>query len=86
MEEIVQDGHTGLLFTSGNPEDLANKVRWAVEHPDVMCRMGQNARREYEEKYTPDKNYKLLLNIYEDALRKRQLQAVGKSNRPQSSE
>jgi len=26
--------------------------------------MGVNARHEFEEKYTPEKNYQLLINIY----------------------
>jgi glycosyltransferase involved in cell wall biosynthesis len=28
MAEIVQEGRTGLHFTPGDPEDLADKVRW----------------------------------------------------------
>jgi hypothetical protein len=27
-----------------------------------------NARREYEEKYTPERNYKMLMAIYEQAI------------------
>ena len=30
MAELVDEGHTGLLFRTGDPEDLAAKVRWAV--------------------------------------------------------
>jgi glycosyltransferase involved in cell wall biosynthesis len=63
--EIVEDGRTGLLFTPGDPDDLAEKVRWAINHPDAMDRMGQNAREIYEKKYTAEMNYHMLLNIYE---------------------
>lgn len=68
MAEIVADGRTGILFNPGDPEDLAAKVRWAVEHPDALARMGENARREYESKYTPEKNYEILMGIYEKVL------------------
>jgi glycosyltransferase involved in cell wall biosynthesis len=64
MAEIVEDGHTGLLFTPGDPNDLAEKVRWAIDHPDAMDRMGKNARGLYEEKYTAEINYQMLLNMY----------------------
>ena len=64
MAEIVEDGRTGLLFTPGDPDDLAEKVRWAIDHPDAMERMGKNARGLYEEKYTAEMNYHMLLNIY----------------------
>ena len=66
--EIVEDGVTGLHFTPGDAEDLAAKVRWAVEHPEEMRQMGLNARRVYEEKYTPEVNYRQLMAIYEEAI------------------
>jgi glycosyltransferase involved in cell wall biosynthesis len=70
MAELVEEERTGLLFWAGDPKDLAAKVQWAVDHPNAMCRMGKAARREYEEKYTPEKNYNMLLIIYEQAIRK----------------
>lgn len=63
--ELVTPGITGLHFEPGNAEDLAAKIRWAAEHPDEMRRMGENARREYDEKYTPERNYTMLMDIYE---------------------
>lgn len=62
--EIVTDGVTGLLFDAGDASDLAAKVRWAWDHPAEMARMGLNARSEYEAKYTAEKNYEMLMNIY----------------------
>lgn len=29
-----------------------------------MQKMGMNARRDYEDKYTPENNYQQLLNVY----------------------
>ncbi len=68
MAEIVEAGITGLHFEAGNAEDLAEKVRWSVEHPEEMRRMGENARKVYEEKYTPDINYRQLIKIYETVI------------------
>jgi glycosyltransferase involved in cell wall biosynthesis len=68
MAELVEDGRTGLLFEPGNADDLAAKVRWADDHPEEMRRMGANARQEYERKYTPDRNYELLMEIYHQAI------------------
>lgn len=65
MEEIVEDGRTGLHFTAGNASDLAAKVAWAWNHPDEMRNMGRNARAEYEGKYTASRNYEMLHDIYE---------------------
>lgn len=67
MAEIVEDGRTGLLFEPGNAEDLAEKVAWAWAHPKEMAEMGKEARREYEAKYTAERNYEMLMEIYERA-------------------
>ncbi len=70
MAEIVEEGRTGLLFQVGHPGDLSEKVRWAVDHTAALCRMGENARHIYEHKYTAEKNYNTLLDIYEQAIMK----------------
>jgi glycosyltransferase involved in cell wall biosynthesis len=67
--EIVAEGITGLMFTPGDAGDLAKKIAWAEAHPEEMQRMGQAARMEYEQKYTPQRNYEMLVDIYEDAIR-----------------
>jgi glycosyltransferase involved in cell wall biosynthesis len=72
MEEIVADRSTGLHFTSGDAEHLARTVAWAWNHPVEMSEMGRAARREYERRYTAERNYSLLMEIYEKALRRTQ--------------
>jgi glycosyltransferase involved in cell wall biosynthesis len=68
MPEIVVEGRTGLHFTPGDPEDLAQKVEWAWTHPEQMAEMGKEARREYEAKYTAERNYPRLMEIYQRAM------------------
>jgi glycosyltransferase involved in cell wall biosynthesis len=68
MQEIVEDGRTGLHFTPGDAQDLAAKVEWAWSHPEEMRSMGEQARREYETKYTAEKNYPMLMEIYGHAM------------------
>jgi glycosyltransferase involved in cell wall biosynthesis len=64
MTEIVRDGETGLLFTSGDPIDLARKAEWLWNHLDAVIRFGKAARREYEEKYTAERSYQMIMEIY----------------------
>ena len=68
LAEVVEDGKTGLLFEAGSAESLANSIRWAEQNRAEMRRMGENARAEYEEKYTPEKNYRQLMAIYEEGI------------------
>jgi glycosyltransferase involved in cell wall biosynthesis len=68
IPEFVKHRHNGLLFEPGDPQDLARQVRWAFEHPEELREMRANARREFEEKYTSERNYKMLMTIYEMAI------------------
>jgi glycosyltransferase involved in cell wall biosynthesis len=72
MQEIVHDGRTGLHFTPGDADDLAKKVEWAWAHPEEMRVMGRNARAEYEAKYTAERNYNMLLAIYQRVIQETQ--------------
>jgi len=67
MAEIVHDGITGLLVEPGSAEDLAVKVEWAWAHPAAMEEMGRTARAEFDAKYTGERNYQILMQIYEQA-------------------
>lgn len=68
MAETVSHERTGLLFNPGDAADLARKVKWAFEHPEPVEAMRLAARREFEEKYTADRNYEMLISIYETAI------------------
>ncbi|HYD78482.1 MAG TPA: glycosyltransferase family 4 protein [Paucimonas sp.] len=67
--DIVTDGVNGLLFKPGDAHALAAKIAWAERHPAAMLAMGRAARRDYEAKYTPQRNHALLMSIYEDAIK-----------------
>lgn len=65
---LVEDGRTGLHFRPGDPEDLATKVDWLLSHPAELARMRREARAEYEAKYTAERNYQMLTDIYAQAI------------------
>jgi glycosyltransferase involved in cell wall biosynthesis len=75
MQEIVADGRTGLHFRSTEADDLAHKIEWAWDHPEQMEAMGRGARLEFESKYTAERNFYLLKEIYEFAMGSRLSQA-----------
>jgi|HubBroStandDraft_6_1064221.scaffolds.fasta_scaffold08452_2 glycosyltransferase involved in cell wall biosynthesis len=68
IQEMVDDRVTGLHFAPGDPDALAKKVAWAWGHAPEMAAMGKAARRAYEDRYTADANYPLLMNIYASAI------------------
>lgn len=67
LSELVECNRTGLHFTPGSAKDLAAKVEWAIAHPIKLQQMRQEARAEFEAKYTAPANYQKLMEIYKMA-------------------
>jgi len=65
MQEIVEDGRTGLHFNPRDAADMAEKVQWAWSNVEETSVMGLAARAEFEAKYSAVRNFGMLTDIYE---------------------
>jgi glycosyltransferase involved in cell wall biosynthesis len=67
LPDIVTEDFNGLLATPGCADSLSGQVEKMASTTDYMqfCR---NARDTYLEKYTPQKNYEMLMTIYSNVL------------------
>jgi len=77
MQEIVEDGRTGLHFTAGDAADVAAKTQWAWSHPDVTGALGLAARAEFEAKYSAARNFGMLTEIYDSVISRRASRTAG---------
>jgi glycosyltransferase involved in cell wall biosynthesis len=68
MRELVTHGTTGLHFRAGDAADLAAKVEHFFGDPLFRKSAGCAAREEFERKYTPQRNYEMLMAIYRQTL------------------
>jgi glycosyltransferase involved in cell wall biosynthesis len=73
VAELVEHGRTGLKFRPGDPEDLVTQVEWALSHPAELQSMREEVRAEFEAKYTAERNYRALMEIYEAALERKRV-------------
>ena len=64
LAEIVAHRRTGLHFSPREPFALANAIFSAIEDPENLHRMRFNARKDYEQMYSADRNYHALVDIY----------------------
>lgn len=71
MAELLDDGRTGRLFRPGDSADLAAVIEKLYRDETLLGGMRQNARREFEDKYTAARNYDVLMEIYDDAIERR---------------
>ncbi|MFW6128629.1 MAG: glycosyltransferase family 4 protein [Candidatus Aminicenantaceae bacterium] len=70
IPELVKDGITGLTFQPGNASDLENKLKYVIEYPDEIDKMGENAKIYTKEDLNPEKYYIKLMDVYTKALGK----------------
>jgi len=63
IPEMVQDGATGFLIEPDNPEQLMDRISWAVNHQHQLREMGEQARRSALADYSADRTYPDLLNL-----------------------
>jgi glycosyltransferase involved in cell wall biosynthesis len=71
LTSLIADGHTGYHFKPGDPGDLADKVAQLFSRPEILRSMRKNVREEYEAKYGGERNYAMLLEIYDESIRSR---------------
>ncbi len=63
IPEMVAEGRTGLLFTSGSASDLARQLARLAAQPELLARMGAAARRRAAELFDLTANAQKLLGI-----------------------
>jgi glycosyltransferase involved in cell wall biosynthesis len=62
--ELIDQGETGLLFPSGNVEQLEKAISFLVERPDLTVQMGIAGRRFVEAQHAPEAHYRALMRLY----------------------
>jgi glycosyltransferase involved in cell wall biosynthesis len=65
--ELVQDGFNGLLYESGDCNDLARCIRFLAESPPERGRLGANARGWAESRFSAPEYGRAILGILESA-------------------
>ena len=68
VSELVEHEHTGLQFEPGNMVDLNRCVERLTKDDSLQRAMAQHAQDRYQERYTPEANYRELLQLYEKTI------------------
>lgn len=70
VNELVQDGVNGFLIPRGNISELVDKLKYILEHKELIKSMGEASRKIYEEEYTADRMNQKILSVYNEILRR----------------
>jgi glycosyltransferase involved in cell wall biosynthesis len=68
VPEMIEDNVSGLLSTPDDAEALADRLMYAIEHPDKMAEFGRKGFEIVRERYSYEKQAELLENIYTEFL------------------
>ncbi len=67
LQELIEDKTTGRLFTPGDSQDLKEKIEWMVDNKDKHGAMRAAARAAFDAKFSAERNFELLTDIYRTA-------------------
>jgi sugar transferase (PEP-CTERM/EpsH1 system associated) len=63
--EIVREGETGFIIPSGDESALTSRISLLLQDEDLRKKMGQAARKRFEENFTVDKMVREYEKIYD---------------------
>jgi L-malate glycosyltransferase len=64
IPEFIEEGKTGLLFTSGNHLELAERIRYLMDNPKALMEMSRNGRAAALEKFSIERRIQDYFEIY----------------------
>jgi glycosyltransferase involved in cell wall biosynthesis len=62
--ELIDQGETGLLYPSGDVEQLGKAISFLMERPELTAQMGISGRRFVEAQHAPEAHYRVLMRLY----------------------
>jgi hypothetical protein len=65
IPEIVLDGQNGQICAKGNADQLAEKILYLADRPDLRQRMSQNNLRRFEDLFTTEKFASRMIDVFE---------------------
>jgi glycosyltransferase involved in cell wall biosynthesis len=68
ITESVKDGVNGFIVEKRNPRQIAEKIKFLIDHPDIRKKMGEESRRLYLENFTEEKMIERLSNAFHAVL------------------
>jgi len=79
INNIIKHKQNGLLFHVNDPEDLKRKIVYLIENKEIAVKIGQEAKKSYDERFSYENIVKNYLELYK-RLEKARKRGIGKQN------
>lgn len=73
--KLIQDGKTGLLYTPGDPDELATRIRYLYENAGERCRLGAAAQAWASGRFDQERYASEVARLLEEVLAREKSQA-----------
>jgi len=70
IPEIIRDGIDGFLFSPEDSLDLAEKIKFLIDNPDIRNQMGKNARERFLMKFELKRNIGQMAGWFDNEIKK----------------
>lgn len=70
IRESVKDGLNGFIVEKKSPDQIAEKIKFLIENPEIRKKMGEESRRLYQENFTEAKMVERLSFAFSSVLAK----------------
>lgn len=68
IPSVISDGETGILVDKRSPMELADKLIYLIEHPDLCISMGKSGKERFLKEFTLESFEKRLVAILNDCI------------------
>lgn len=68
LPEQVKDGKSGFLVGEGNWRELAEKIIYMIDHPEIWAEMGRNGREHVSLHYNSGTLIDKQINFYKEVV------------------
>ena len=71
FKKLIEGNKCGICVDSTSPREIADAMKYLIEHKEEARKMGENGRRAVIERYNWEKESEKLLKLYKELLRER---------------
>lgn len=69
IPSLIEEGKSGYLVEPQNPDELANKLFYVLDHQDEVARIVEFARKNVQARYSSDQMVKQTIDVYQSAVK-----------------
>lgn len=68
IPNIIEVGKTGFIVEKQNPQQLAEKIEYLIDHPDTCRKMGIAGKKKFQEEFTLEKFENRMKDILKECI------------------